>query len=271
MSTAAALLEIGRVALTVNDLPTVRAFYGGALGLQPLGGDGDVALLGAGDRVLLELRQDRSARRRSAREAGLFHTAFLLPSRAALGRWLRHAAGTQVPVQGASDHLVSEAIYLADPEGNGIEVYADKPRAAWPMEGGTLRMATEPMDVDGVAGAADGPWTSAPEGTVVGHVHLQVGDIAEAEAFYHGTLGFDVVTHYPGATFLGSGGYHHHLGANIWNSRNAGRRSFPSTGLADVEILADAPALDALLGRTGGQRHLADPWGTQVTLSAKAA
>jgi len=271
MSTATAPLEIGRVALTVNDLAAVREFYQQALGLEVLDADGAVTQLGAGGRVLLDLRQDRSARRRSAREAGLFHTAFLLPSRAALGAWLRHAAETKMPVQGASDHLVSEAVYLADPEGNGIEVYADKPRAAWPMEGGSLRMATEPLDVEGVAGAADGPWQGAPEGTVVGHVHLQVGSVAEAEAFYHGTLGFDVVTHYPGATFLGSGGYHHHLGANVWNSRGASRRSFPSTGLADVEILAGPAALDAILARTEGNRQLTDPWGTSVTLAPKAA
>ena len=271
MSTASAPLEIGRVALTVNDLPVVRDFYRTALGFEVLGEDGGVTLLGAGDRAILELREDRSARRRSAREAGLFHTAFLLPSRAALGRWLRHAAGSKLPIQGASDHLVSEAVYLADPEGNGIEVYADKPRTAWPIEGGQIQMATEPMDVNGVAASADGPWTGAPEGTVVGHVHLQVGNVAEAEQFYHGTLGFDIVTHYPGASFLGSGGYHHHLGANIWNSRGAGRRALPSTGLADVEILADASQMDALLARTGGQRHLSDPWGTSVTLAPKAA
>ena len=271
MSTASAPLEIGRVALTVNDLPAVRDFYLAALGLEPLGGDGGVALLGAAGRPLLELREDRSARRRSAREAGLFHTAFLLPSRAALGRWLRHAAEARVPIQGASDHLVSEALYLADPEGNGIEVYADKPREAWPLQDGRIRMATDPMDVNGVAASADGPWTGAPEGTVVGHVHLQVGDVPEAEAFYHGTLGFDVVTHYPGASFLRSGGYHHHLGANVWNSRGAPRRSYPSTGLADVEILADAGALGEVLARTGGQRQVADPWGTQVTLAPKAA
>ncbi|EYD75272.1 Glyoxalase family protein [Rubellimicrobium mesophilum DSM 19309] len=271
MSTASAPLEIGRVALTVNDLAAVRDFYRTALGLEVLRGDEGVALLGAGDRAILELREDRSARRRSAREAGLFHTAFLLPSRDALGRWLRHAAESRLPLQGASDHLVSEAVYLADPEGNGIEVYADKPREAWPREGGEIKMDTLPMDVNGVAGSADGPWTGAPEGTVVGHVHLQVGNVAEAEEFYHGALGFDVMTHYPGAAFLGSGGYHHHLGANVWNSRGAGRRTYPSTGLADVEILADGSAMDALLTRTGGQRHLADPWGTSVTLNAKAA
>ena len=271
MSTASAPLEIGRVALTVNDLPGLRAFYESALGLELLSSEGGVAHLGAGGRVLLELREDRAARRRSPREAGLFHTAFLLPSRAALGRWLRHAADARVRVQGASDHLVSEAVYLSDPEGNGIEVYADKPREAWPREDGRLRMATEPLDAQGVARAADGPWTGAPEGTVVGHVHLQVGDTAEAEGFYHGTLGFDVVTHYPGASFLGSGGYHHHLGANVWNSRGAGRRTFPSTGLADLEILADGSQIERILARTGGQRELSDPWGTQVSVARKAA
>ncbi|TNC73706.1 VOC family protein [Rubellimicrobium roseum] len=271
MSTASAPLEIGRVALTVNDLAAVQGFYEQALGLSRLGGDGDNALLGAGDRVLLELRQDRAARRSSRREAGLFHTAFLLPSRAALGRWLRHAAETGVPVQGASDHLVSEAVYLADPEGNGIEVYADKPRAVWPVEDGAIRMDTLPMDVTGVAGAADGPWRGAPEGTVVGHVHLQVGAVPEAEAFYHGTLGFEIVTHYPGASFLGSGGYHHHLGANVWNSRGAARRSYPSTGLADLQILAEPAALAPILGRTGGAMSLADPWGTSVSLTEKEA
>ncbi len=269
MSTASAPLEIGRVALTVNDLPAVRDFYRTALGLDVLSEGGGVSLIGAGDGAILELREDRSARRRSAREAGLFHTAFLLPSRAALGRWLHHAAESRLPIQGASDHLVSEALYFADPEGNSIEVYADKPREVWPMEGGQIQMATEPMDVTAVAAAADGPWQGAPEGTAIGHVHLQVGNLAEAEEFYHGMLGFDVVTHYPGAAFLGSGGYHHHLGANIWNSRGAGQRGYPCTGLADVEILADAQAMEAVLARNGGQRHLNDPWGTSVTMAPK--
>jgi catechol 2,3-dioxygenase len=132
-------------------------------------------------------------------------------------------------------------------------------------------MDTLPMDVDGVAATADGPWQGAPEGTVVGHVHLQVGAVPEAEVFYHGTLGFDIVTHYPGASFLGSGGYHHHLGANVWNSRGAGPRSQPSTGLADMEILGEGAALDGILARTGGAATLADPWGTSVTLTRKAA
>ncbi|TNC52986.1 VOC family protein [Rubellimicrobium rubrum] len=271
MSTASAPLEIGRVALTVNDLAAVQDFYQSALGLDRMGSDPGIALLGAGGRPLLELREDRAARRRSVREAGLFHTAFLLPSRAALGQWLVHAADSKVRLQGASDHLVSEAIYLADPEGNGIEVYADRPRDAWPKENGRIRMATEPLDLRDLAQSAGGRWTGAPEGTVIGHVHLQVGGLAEAEDFYQGTLGFDVVTHYLGASFLGSGGYHHHLGTNIWNSQGAQRRSFPSTGLADLEILAEPTDLDSILTRTKGQRHLTDPWGTTVTLTRKAA
>ena len=270
MSTASAPLEIGHVALTVNDLSSVEAFYRDALGLDRLGGDGEVARLGAGGRAFLELREDRKARRADRREAGLFHTAFLLPSRESLARWILHAAERRLPLQGASDHLVSEAIYLADPEGNGIEVYADRPREAWPRtDDGAIRMATERLDLDALARDADGPWTGAPEGTVVGHVHLQVGDLAEAEAFYSGTLGFDVVTRYPGASFLGSGGYHHHLGANVWNSRGAGRRSGPATGLAEVGIVADGPEVDAILARSGGTAELSDPWGTRVAVAAK--
>jgi catechol 2,3-dioxygenase len=270
MSTSSAPLEIGRVALTVADLPRVGAFYESALGLHQMSKAGGVATYGAGGRVLLELRADPAARRSARSEAGLFHTAFLMPSRDQLGRWLIHAAETRVPIQGASDHLVSEAIYLADPEGNGIEVYVDRPRADWPKDrNGNLRMSTDPLDLDDIARTAAAPWDAAPDGMVVGHVHLQVGDVAGAEDFYGTTLGFDIVTHYPGASFLGSGGYHHHLGANVWNSRGAGRRAMPATGLADVEILADAPSLAAIESRTGGRRDLTDPWGTPVTIAPK--
>jgi catechol 2,3-dioxygenase len=269
MSTASAPLEIGSVALTVNDLAAVRSFYEAVLGLVVLSEEGGVARLGAGGPAFLELREDRAARRADPREAGLFHTAFLLPSREALGRWLLHAAQGGTRLQGASDHLVSEAIYLSDPEGNGIEVYADKPRAVWPQVDGKLRMATERLDLDALARTAQGPWRGAPEGTVVGHVHLQVGAVPEAEAFYSGTLGFPVTTHYPGAAFYGSGGYHHHLATNVWNSRGAGLRQRPSTGLAELRILADPSEFDATLARTGGQSEVDDPWGTRVTLARK--
>lgn len=270
MSTASAPVEIGRVALVVNDRETVARFYETALGLQRLSSDGSSVLLGAGDRVLLELRGDKAARRAGAREAGLFHTAFLLPSRAALGAWVRHAVDARVPVQGASDHLVSEAIYLADPEGNGIEIYADRPRLAWHGADGSLKMGTEPLDVPDLAASAKAPWTGAPEGTVVGHVHLQVGKVDAAETFWTDVIGMGVMAHYPGATFLSSGGYHHHIGANVWNSRNAPVRSLPATGLAELELLA-APAEYAAITGRAGSAVLVDPWGTTVTLTRKAA
>ena len=271
MATSSAPLDIGRVALTVNDIGRTGEFYQSALGLERIGGGGDTATFGAGGRVLLELRADTAARHRSPREAGLFHTAFLMPSRADLGTWLRHAAETQVPLQGASDHLVSEAIYLADPEGNGIEVYVDRPRDEWPMLNGRIEMATDPLDLNDLAAAAARSWAGAPDGMVVGHVHLQVGSVPEAEAFYSGILGFAVTTHYPGAAFYGSGGYHHHLATNVWNSRGASVRSYPSTGLADLEIAGAAAEIAAIRGRMGSGPALADPWGTRISLTEKAA
>jgi catechol 2,3-dioxygenase len=268
MSTATAPMEIGRVTLTVHDLPGLTDFYTRALGLSVLASDGTEATLGAGDAALVTLIGDPAARTRAPREAGLFHTAFLLPDRAALARWLHHAAGTRLPVQGMSDHKVSEAIYLGDPEGNGIEIYVDRPRAAWTGADGAIRMTTDPLDLNDLAAAADGPWRGAPSGTVVGHVHLQVGDVPQAEAFYAGTLGFDITAHYPGAAFFGAGGYHHHFAANIWNSRGAGRRE-PSTGLAAVELRADPAARAAIAARTGGATTLTDPWGTRIDVTEK--
>ncbi|MEY4983446.1 MAG: hypothetical protein RIR62_1712 [Pseudomonadota bacterium] len=270
MSTATAPMEIGRIRLVVRDLSRVADFYARALGLEKLSSDGGGVALGAGDRVLVELQGDPAARIRSPREAGLFHTAFLLPARADLGAWVHHASETRLPVQGASDHLVSEAIYFADPEGNGIEIYADRPRSGWTHPDGSIRMATDPLDIPDLAAAARAPWRGAPQGTVVGHVHLQVGNVAEAEAFYAGTLGFAVTAHYPGAAFFGAGGYHHHIGSNVWNSRGAGRRE-GGTGLASVELLAEGGALDRIAARTGGATRIADPWGTDIVLTRKAA
>lgn len=273
-------LRIGRVALTVRDLGAVGAFYRDAIGLAELAGDGESLLLGAGDRALIELRRDRHVRERSPRDAGLFHTAFLLPTRGDLGRWLRHVADRRVAVEGASDHLVSEAIYTSDPEGNGIEVYADRPSAAWPRtDDGLIAMRTDPLGVDDLLRAAgDEPWRGAPNGTTIGHVHLQVGAVAPADGFYNGVLGLDVTARYPGASFFSSGGYHHHLAGNIWNSRGAAARTEPTTGLADVAIRVRDPALiDALAARAdavgaaaerrNGALALRDPWGTSLTFA----
>lgn len=256
-------ISVARVVLTVHDLARVGDYYQKVLGLSRISGDAESLMLGAGERPLLELRRDPAARFRSPREAGLFHTAFLLPARADLGRWTKRAIEAQIPVQGLSDHLVSEAIYLADPEGNGIEIYADRPRDSWRWTDGSVAMTTEALDVESLLADAPGQWAGAPAGTMVGHVHLQVGSVIEAEAFYHGRLGFDITTHYPGAVFLATGGYHHHLAANIWNSRNAGPRQMPSTGLAEVvlNLREDAPV-------TAEAGLMKDPWGTPIRLSA---
>ncbi len=268
MSTAAAPLEISHVVLTVNDLDGMSRFYTHTLGLTEMSFAPGCRRLGAFGRLLVELQEDRAARRASPRDAGLFHTAFFLPDRTALARWLRHAVDTAVQLQGASDHLVSEAIYLSDPEGNGIEVYADRPRSAWKAADGTIRMATEALDLNALVQTADRPWTGAPQGTVVGHVHLQVGSLPEAEAFYSGTLGLPIMAKYPGALFYGSAGYHHHIATNVWNSRGAGPRSSPVTGLAELALAVDPSARAEILAK-GGAEQMADPWGTKVTLNLK--
>ena len=272
--------RIGRVSLTVHDLAGVGRFYTEALGLDRIEETAERTTLGTDGRVLLDLRRDPAARKRSPREAGLFHTAFLLPSRADLGAWIAHAGRSGLRLQGAADHLVSEAVYLADPEGNGIEVYADRPSAVWPRAGGQIEMDNAPLDAEGlITEGAARPWGGFPEGGTVGHVHLQVGALEAAEAFYGALLGFDVTCRYPGGTFFGSGGYHHQLAANVWNSRGAGPRAFPSTGLAEVEILTHPDAIERVRARLpagteaaeeAGRLTLRDPWGTAIALVASA-
>lgn len=268
MSTASAPVEIAGITLTVHDLAKMAAFYEKLLGLQRLSSDGSSVRLGLGDTALVELKADKAARKASPREAGLFHTAFLMPSRATLGAWLIHSAESRIPLQGASDHLVSEAIYLADPEGNGIEVYADRPRVAWYNPDGSIKMATEGLDLNDVARAAKAPYAGAPQGLTIGHVHLQVGHVGEAEKFYRDVIGMPVTSHYPGAAFYGSGGYHHHIATNVWNSRNAKARSFPATGLSEVVLRADPADYDAIVAR-GGSAQLVDPWGTPISVVRK--
>ena len=259
MATSDAPIRIGRVALTVNDLATVGDFYQRVVGLRRLSQDGGTMVLGAGDRPLLELREDRAARHRPA-EAGLFHTAFLLPGRIDLADWLGMAAARGLALDGASDHRVSEAVYLRDPEGNGIEIYADRPRSAWAWRDGEVLMDTTRLDVPDLLAQARS-WQGAPEDTVVGHVHLQVGDLAAAGDFMTGALGLDRTLQYPGASFFSWGGYHHHLAGNIWNSRAAGPRSPDATGLAEIVLTAD-PGAALPLGAT----EAVDPWGTRLRL-----
>lgn len=217
--------HIGTVHLRVADLERVLGFYSRLLGLRAehLKG-GDVALhVGSATDPLLRLVAAPAAPPRPPGTTGLFHLALLVPERGDLAAVLIRLARARYPLQGLSNHGVSEALYLADPEGNGIEIYADTPRDAWPTRNGRLAMWTQPLDVDDLL-TAPGERTGAglPEGTRMGHVHLQVGDLAEAERFYADGIGFGpTVRDYPGALFLAAGGYHHHLGLNTWAGRNA--------------------------------------------------
>lgn len=272
MASSDAPIDIGHVALVVRDLDAVASYYRDVIGLEPLSADGETRLLGVGNRTLLELRQDKAARVRDPRSAGLFHTAFLLPSHQALADWLGHIARIRAPIQGASDHLVSEAIYLADPEGNGIEIYADRPREAWQHSDEGIVMSTEHLDLNALLGEAQPDWRGVPNDSVVGHVHLQVGNIAQAEAFYTGPLGMTRTTNYPGGSFFASGGYHHHLATNIWNSRGAGPVEAGQTGLAEVVLRATRAERDAIAGRagqSGATFTLTDPSNIPLTITTK--
>ena len=274
----AAPMRIGTVRLKVRDLRAVSAFYQSVLGLTPVATGEDRITLGTGGTPLLELVGDPKLAPLDPGQAGLFHTAFLMPTRADLARWVAHVAEARVPLQGASDHIVSEALYLADPEGNGIEVYSDRPVSDWHGESGEIRMSTDPLDLQDLLQSAEGTeWSGFPEAGSVGHVHLQVGDTAEADRFYRDVLGLDIAARYPGASFYGSGGYHHQLAGNVWNSRRASTRPEGMAGLEAVEILVrDAMNITAIAARTdsagiASTRNadgltLRDPWGTAITL-----
>jgi catechol 2,3-dioxygenase len=212
---------VGSVHLTVSDLERSLRFYGDVLGFNTRQHQDSTAWLTA-DGMLspLVLTEQPGARPKPPRTTGLYHFAILVPSRVDLARSLRHLVEVRYPLQGVADHLVSEALYLADPDGNGIEIYADRPRNAWPRRGGQLQMATDPLDVDGLLAELERdnrPWDGLPLQTSIGHVHLHVADLRQAEGFYCDVLGFDLVTYYgSSALFVSAGGYHHHLGLNIW-------------------------------------------------------
>jgi catechol 2,3-dioxygenase len=231
---------VGSVALTVSDLERSRQFYERVIGLRGIDReDGSLAIGGPGGAPLLTLHGDPSAKPVDHAATGLFHFAILMPTRAELARSLRRIAEARWPLSGASDHLVSEALYLSDPDGNGIEIYRDRPREQWPERDGSLQMATIPLDLDDVLSesAQSGEQPVPPE-TRMGHVHLQVSDLDDAERFYSGVLGFDVtVRGYPGALFVSAGGYHHHIGLNTWHSAGASPPQPGSIGLRSFEVL----------------------------------
>ena len=276
-----AATRLGEVRLQVADLGRSLDYYERVLGLRLLerrdGDDAGATLAAFGDDApLVVLREQRGVAPVPQQGLlGLYHFAILLPDRAALGRFVAHLSDIGARA-GASDHLVSEALYLRDPDGLGIEVYADRPRSGWQWTDGQIRMATEPLDLQAVVAAAAGvPWSGMPAGTRMGHIHLHVGDIEQASAYYHLALGLDrMVWSYPGALFLAAGGYHHHLGLNTW----AGPRARPA-GDGDARLLewrmilpsADAIAARASLDVAGypatttdeGWRTV-DPWGTTL-------
>jgi catechol 2,3-dioxygenase len=276
-----AALRLGQVRLQVGDLARSLDYYTGVLGLNVRErSDASATLAAADGTVLVELVAVPGTRPvQPHSRLGLYHFALLLPDRPSLGRFLAHLARTGTRI-GASDHLVSEAIYLRDPDGLGIEVYADRPRAEWRYAGGQIEMTTVPMDTEGVLAAAGGqPWTGMPAGTVMGHLHLHVSDIEAASRFYHEALGLDrTVWNYPGALFLSAGGYHHHLGLNTWAGANAPapaedesrllhwRIVLPSTD--DARSVAERlTAVGHVVTESAGEWAAHDPWGTRLVLT----
>lgn len=270
-------LHIRSVTLRARNMPSLARFYERFFGLETLATDFDAVTLGTGGVGYLTIIAAPDAKPETQSGAGLFHTAFLLPSRAALGAWFNAAREKGAPIEAASDHDVSEAFYLTDPEGNGIEVYADRPRDQWRAEGTGVHMTTSRMDVRAVSEAGRGvPGDGRfPAESRIGHVHLRVGDIVAAEHFYHDLLGLDVMARRPGGTFFSAGGYHHHIATNTWQSAGAPPRQPNTTGLVAVDIAVKDPELLARIEqRLGdapieGARGLSvlDPWSTELRLT----
>lgn len=272
--------HVGHAHLVVTDLRLVSDFYQKIIGLSLIEKTPSGEVLGAGGTPLLRLTTGRNVSRAPRNAAGLFHTAFLVPDRTALAEWLAHAVKNNIRLDGASDHLVSEALYLSDPEGNGIEIYRDRTVQEWNYrDDGTVAMATERLDLQRLhAEAPAKTWAGMAQDTAIGHIHLQVGDIAQADAFYRDVLGLKIMARYPGASFFATGGYHHHIAANIWNSRGARMREGNMSGLSDYRLRFNEPAaLQAALNalevqeiaavRTAEGWSLTDPWGIGITLA----
>ena len=287
--------HVGEVHLAVSNLQQSVEFYVTVLGLSARAADGATQLPTHGatngatqlhahgeEHPLIVLHEQANLRQATRRgHLGLFHFAILLPDRPSLGQFVHHLGeiGAQA---GAGDHLVSEAFYLSDPDGHGIEVYADRPRETWRRQGRELMMATDPVDVASlIASAGNTPWNGMPKGTRMGHVHLHVGDLERAADFYSEAIGFDrMVTRYPGALFLAAGGYHHHLGTNTWAGPGASSPTEHDVRLLEwTLVVPDRGALDAVfrsieakgfaVSREENAVVTRDPWNTQLRIVAR--
>jgi catechol 2,3-dioxygenase len=273
--------RIGAVHLTIRDLDRSIRFYETHLGFTLRRRDAGIARLGAGGSDLLVLTQSAHGPRVRG-TTGLYHFAVLVPSRAGLARALRRLVDTGTVMQGAADHGVSEAVYLADVDGNGIEIYRDRPRAEWPVVGGRLHMGAEPLDLDDLLSAAEEAAAGLASGTVVGHVHLHVSRLDEAQRFYVDVLGFELMQRYgPSALFVAAGGYHHHIGLNTWAGVGApppppgaiGLRHFDvvlPTEAAVAELSARIVAAGIPVGSVEGGILVRDPAGNAIRVAASS-
>ncbi len=272
---------VGEVVLKVQDLERSIKFYQEIIGLQVLSQDERQAALTAdGKTTLVTIVQPEGVKPHAGRSSGLYHYAILLPSRAALSVFLRHLVETGVHF-GASDHLVSEALYLNDPDGNGIEVYRDRDPSEWTWKNGKVEMLTDPLDGRGILEESDAPWNGLPADTVMGHIHLHVGDQAKAEQFYTGLLGMKTVAYYPQASFMSTGDYHHHIAINTWQGAGAPPTPEDSAGLSwytlvypDEAARAEAVKLleqaSAPIKPVAGDYETNDPSGNRIRLVVSA-
>jgi catechol 2,3-dioxygenase len=268
---------VGAVTLAVADLDKMTFFYQHTIGLTVLDQTARTTDLGLDSSPLVSLLE-RPDGTQFPRATGLYHLAIRLPSQADLGGWLQHLIESQYPLDGAGDHLVSEALYLTDPEGNGIEVYRDRPRESWQRDGQGIKMDTLPVNFDELlAVAPPTDFTGMPSGTRMGHVHLRVDDVPQSMRFYCDLLGFDRMAELPGAGFVSAGGYHHHIGMNTWASRGASPPPAGSLGLVEYVIqLPNTETRAALLERlqaagypyqpTAEAIRLHDPAGNGIVL-----
>jgi catechol 2,3-dioxygenase len=273
-----AIASLGSVSLRVRDLHAASAFYTDVLGLEIIHAEGELETLGIADVPIIHLHGASDADPRSPQTTGLYHFAILLPSRRDLAAFYKHLVSSKAKLHGFADHLVSEALYFEDLEGNGIEVYADRPRDQWQYDGSQIRMATLPLDVERLMAESMQPWSGIPEGTSLGHVHLHVSHLDQAIQFYQDTIGFDMVGAFGDqAAFLSVGGYHHHIGINTWIGEGAPGPTKGTAGLHWFSILITSEqqlqAIRVRLENAGAEAEIdgdklttADPSGNGVRL-----